>query len=219
MWQIHTFVQQSVFGNGQKLCCYTTTLCVLLIKSQSRSKQTGTLGYWVNDSGSCLRMLHSAWGYNPICPYECVKTSDLRCKTTEEAYRPAKMASDYGMNLLQSSSDQLIRCNKSLLHNLMFVSNPHGLSYSQSQALNYVCSVSGHVCLCGVGDRWQETFGWCKRKISIINPMLFQTGTCQCSVCHSFSLVEQMTNVGCCHMMTTEGIILTHLIKSPKWDV
>lgn len=58
------------------------------------------------------RVLHSVPVYDPICLYKCVKTSDLCWKTSEEVYRPAKMASNYWMNLLQSSSGQLIGRNK-----------------------------------------------------------------------------------------------------------
>lgn len=36
--------------NGHKCQCYTTVLCALLIKSQSRSKQTRSPGCWQHDS-------------------------------------------------------------------------------------------------------------------------------------------------------------------------
>lgn len=125
MWHIHTFEQQFVLRSGQKLQCYTTALCVLLIKSQSRSKQTRTPGCWARDPCSCFGNV--AFSVS-LQSYLSVKMSDLRSKTTGVvAYRPAKMA---------PSSTQLISGTETLLHDFTGVSNP-GWSYSQSQAPDY----------------------------------------------------------------------------------
>lgn len=159
-----------------------------------------------------LRVLHSAWVYNPICPYECVKTSDLCWKTAEEAYRPAKMASDYGMNLLQSSWSAVTKpcCTTSCLFPTLVVCHIHRakpwIMYAVFQDMS-------------AGAGWVTADGKRSGGVSVRSPSdvpsCFRQGHVSVA-CNSLCLVEQMTNVGCCHMMTTEVIILTHLTK---WDV
>lgn len=102
MWHIRTFEQQFVFRSGQKLRRYTTALCVLLITSQSRSKQTGTPGCWARDPGSCFGNV--AFSVS-LQSYLSVKMSDLRYGVV--AYRPAKMAPEQWDKIHQIVPEQL----------------------------------------------------------------------------------------------------------------
>lgn len=105
MWHIRTFEQPFVFRSGQKLRCYTTALCVLLIKSQSRSKQTRTPGCWARDPCSCFGNV--AFSVS-LQSYLSVKMSDLGSKTTGVvAYRPAKMAPELWGEIHPIAPEQL----------------------------------------------------------------------------------------------------------------